>query len=74
MDKLRKFIEVDNHEAVKVGGLQEGTQSLKVVKPKFAADSPGAVIREGADELTQRAHEGGVVSTSIDTTNVEGHR
>ena len=74
MDGLRKFLDVDNHEAVKVGGLQEGTTSVKVVKPKFTADFPGAVIREGADELTLRTHEEGVVRTFIDTANVEDDR
>ena len=51
MDGLRKFVAVDNHEAVKVGGLRQGIQSFKVVKPKFTAYFPGAVIREEPDEL-----------------------
>ena len=51
MDGLRKFIAADNHEAVKVGGLRQGIQSFKVVKLKFTADFPGAIIRERAGEL-----------------------
>ena len=43
MDGLRKFIEVDNREAVNVGGLRQGTNSVKVVKPRFTADLPEAV-------------------------------
>ena len=63
MDGLRKFIEVDNHEAVN-----------KVVKPKFTAYFPRAIIREGPDELTLRAHGEGAVRTFIDSTNVEDQR
>ena len=37
MDGLRKFIAVDNYEAVKVGGLQQNANYLKAVKPKFTA-------------------------------------
>ena len=42
--------------------------SKKVVKPMFT--SPGAVIKVGADELTFRAHEEGVLRTFVDTSNV----
>ena len=41
MDGVRKFISVDNHEAVKVGDLHRETRSNKVVKPKFTTDFPG---------------------------------
>ena len=74
MDGLRTFIAVDKYGAVKVGGLHQDTKSLKVVRSKFTADFPGAVIREAADELTLRAQEEGVLRTFIDTTTVEGHR
>ena len=43
MDGLRKFIEVDNREAVNVGGLRQGTNSVKVLKPRFTADLLQAV-------------------------------
>ena len=56
MDGFRKLIAVDNHEAVKERGLHKDTKPLRVVKPKFTTDFPGAVIREGADELPLRAH------------------
>ena len=74
MDRLRKFIEVDNHGAVKVGGLRRGTKSFKEVKPEFTTDFPGAAIREGAGELTLRAHEEGARRTFIDTSNVGDQR
>ena len=56
MDGLRKCIKVDNHEAVKVQGLRRDVKSFMVVKPKLTPDFPGAVLREGADELTLRTH------------------
>ena len=57
MDWLRKFIAVDNHKAVKVGDLHRETRSKKVAKPYSTTDFPGAVIWEGADEPTLRAHD-----------------
>ena len=47
-DGLRRFITVDNHEAVKVGDLEKNMASRKVAKLKFTTDFPEAVIREGA--------------------------
>ena len=38
VDRLWKFIEVCNHEAVNVGGLRQGIKSVLVVKTKFTAD------------------------------------
>ena len=35
MDGPKKFIAVDNHEAVKVGDLHRETKSKNVGKPKF---------------------------------------
>ena len=45
-----------------------------MVKPMFTTDFLGAAIGEGADELTLRAHEEGVLRTFIDTTNVGNKR
>ena len=70
MDGLRKFIMVENHEAVKVGELEKNMESRKVVMPKFTTDFPEAVAREGSDELTLRADEEGALRIFIDTTNV----
>ena len=33
---------VDNHDAVTVGGLRQGTKSIRVVKPQFSAAFPEA--------------------------------
>ena len=74
MDGVWKFTAVDNHEAVKVGDLHRETKSKKVEKPKHTTVFRGAVIREGADELTLRAHEEGVLRTCIDTSNVGDQR
>ena len=57
MDWLRLIIALGNCAAVEIGDLEKETRSKKVVKPNFATDYPGAVIREG--ELTLRAHEEG---------------
>ena len=35
MDGIRKFIAVDNHDAVTVGGLRQGIKPFQVVEPKF---------------------------------------
>ena len=65
---------MDNHAAVQFGDLEKEAKSKEVVKPKFTTDFPGAVFREGADELTLRADEEGVVCSFIDTTNVGNKR
>ena len=68
MDGLRKFITVDNHDAV-WGGLRQGIKSFQVVQPMFTAGFSSEVIREEADEVTLRAHEEGVRRTFTGTTN-----
>ena len=65
---------MDNSEAVNVGGLRQGTKSVKAVKPRFTADFPEAVIGEGTEELTLRAEEVGSSRSFIDTTHVEAER
>ena len=54
MEELRRFITMDNHEAVKNGNLEKTQDLLPVLKPKFTTDFPEAVVREGADELILR--------------------
>ena len=34
-NELWRFIEVDNHEAVKIGDLEKNSEAIKVVKPKI---------------------------------------
>ena len=65
MDGLRRFIEADHHSAVDVGDLRRGTISVNVRKPQFSEAFPGAVIRDGADELTLRADEMGAQRASL---------
>ena len=47
MDGLRRFIMLDNHEAVKVGDFAKKMESRPVVKPNFTTDFLEAVVREG---------------------------
>ena len=68
------FFAVDKYAAVKIGDVEKETRSKKAAKPDFTTDYPGAVIREGAHELTLRAHEEGVLRTLIDTSNVRSKR
>ena len=40
-----EFIEVDNHEAVKIGDQHKNSEAIKVVKPKFNMDIfPNAAV------------------------------
>ena len=57
-EERRRFIMVDDHEAVKIGELEKTLEPLSVVKPEVTADVPEAAVREGADELTLRRGEG----------------
>ena len=76
MDGLTGFIKVDNHSAgaVDVGGLCGGTKSIQVKKPQFSEAFKEAFIRDGADELTLRAEEVGLLRTLVDTKHVELER
>ena len=47
MDGLRRFIMVDNHEAVKVGDFAKKMESRPVVKLNFTTDFPEVVVRGG---------------------------
>ena len=46
-------------------------ESLPVVKPKFSADFLEAVVREGAEEMTLKRDEEGMLRTFVNTTNVK---
>ena len=43
MDELRRFILVDNHEAVKTGDTEKSPESLSVV-PQISTDFPEANV------------------------------
>ena len=55
-------------------GLRRGTVSVPVEKTQFSEAFPGAIIREGADELMFRAEEVGMQRTFIDTKHIELER
>ena len=61
----------DDHRAVDVGHLREGTMWLHVRKPKFSEAYPEAAIREGADESTLRADEVGTLKAFINIDHIE---
>ena len=74
MHGLRRFIQADNHSAVDVGDLRQGTRSQKVQKPQFSEAFPEATIREGEDELPLRADEVGTERDFINTGHIEFER
>ena len=75
MVELRKFIKMDNHEAIRIGDLEKAQESRQAVKPKFTEDFPGSgAVREGADELTLRREEEGMLRTLVETTSVGDSR
>ena len=59
MEDLRNSIEVDNHSALDVGHLKEGTRSFMEGRPKFEEGCPEVSIGEGPEELTLRTEEVG---------------
>ena len=59
MEGVRNFIEVDNHSALDVGYLKEGTMSFVVRRQKFVELCPEVSIREGPEQLTLRTEEVG---------------
>ena len=71
MDGLRRFVQADNHSAVDVGDLRQGTGSLKVQKPQISEAFPEALMREGADESGLRADEVGTQRAFINTEHIE---
>ena len=56
---LRNFSKVENHCALEVGHLREGSRSFEVRRPKCEEGSPEVLIREAPEELTLRAEEVG---------------
>ena len=73
--ELTRFIEVENHEAVKIGDLEKNSEAIKVVKPKYSKEIfQNAAIREGVDELTLREGEGGTLRSFINAATVGGSR
>ena len=65
---------MDNHEAIKIGDVERTRESLPKEKPKFRADFPETVVREGVDALILTREEEGMLRTFVNTTNVGGSR
>ena len=71
MVELRRFIEVDNHEAEKTANLERNSEAIKVVGPGFDREMlPDAAVRKGVDECTFGRCEKGMLRSFIDTTSV----
>ena len=74
MEGLRNFIEVDNHCALEVGHLKEGTNTLEVRRPKFEEGCPEVSFREGSEELTLRGEEVGSWKSCFSVDHVAQER
>ena len=59
MEGLRNSFKVDNHCALDVDHLNEGTRSFAVRAPKFKEGCPRRQSGRGPEELTLRAEECG---------------
>ena len=70
MEGLRRFIEVDNKRAVEVDLPTEGISAFWIKKPKFGAESPDAIVREGPEELTLRVEEVGTPKSCININRI----
>ena len=67
---LRSLIDLDNHCAVDVGHLRTGLRTFKVMRPKMSGDH-SEVVREGADDLTQRAEEVDTQNACINVDHID---
>ena len=74
MEGLRNFIEIDNHSALEVGYLKEGTRSFEVRRPRFEEGGPEVPIREGPEELTLRTEEVGARKACINVDHIAQDR
>ena len=62
MNELKRFTEVDNHEAVKIGDQMVGPDFNRVI-------FPDAAVRDGVDALTIRIAKEGTLRSFIDMPN-----
>ena len=74
MEGLRNSIEVNNHCALDVGHLNEGTRSFEVPRPKCEEGSPEVSTREGPEELTLRTEEVGSQKSCINVDHIAEDR
>ena len=74
-NEFRRFIDVKNHEAVKIGDLDGNSEEIKVIRPNLKIETfPNAAIREEVDDQTLRAKEVGILHTSLNSTKVGDSR
>ena len=71
-NERRRFIEVDNHETVKIGYLEKNSEAIRVVRPKYNKET--YQIREGVSESTFREGEEGTLRSFINTACVGDSR
>ena len=70
-NELRRFLEVDNHETVKIGDLEKNLEAIKVVRPKFNQEIfPSAIIKEGVGEWMLREGSEVMLRSFINDTDV----
>ena len=75
MNELKRFIEVDNHEAVNIGDFEKNLSAIKVVGPDFSKEIfPDAAVWEGVDEWTLRRGEEGFLRSFSNTPNRGGQQ
>ena len=65
---------MDNHCALEVGHLREGTRSCEVRRPKCEEGSPEVLVRDGTEELTLRAEEMGTQKSCINVDHIAEDR
>ena len=69
--QLRRFVEVDDHEAVKIGDLERNLEAIKVVRPRLnKVILLNSIIRVAVGEKALRTGEEGMLRMCINTTSV----
>ena len=71
---LRNLSKVENHCALEVGHLREGSRSFEVRRPKCEEGSPEVLIREGPEEFALRAEEVGTQKSCINVDHIAQER
>ena len=68
---MKNFIDVYNHEPVKIGDLEKNSEATKVARTNFQKRGIlDAAKRDGLGELTLRADEAGQIRVFINPANV----
>ena len=74
-NELRRLTDVKNHEAVKIGDLEENSEAINVIRDNLNMETfPNAATREEVDDPTLRAKEVGILHTFINSTKVGDSR